>query len=353
MHIEDPAIPLDSTVVVVGVNGYIGVETCEKLLQAGFRVRGTVRDVERHNGWMHALFDKTWSGRFELVQVRDFQENDAFDDAFQGAAGVIYPSMPIIFDSDPSKVYDPVIKGVINTLEAASRAGVKRYVLGSSSKAVHSSVYNKPYELTTDTWNTDAIKEVRNSSSESATFDRMLAVYSAGRTLAEQAFWQWVKENDAPFVANCVVPDGQFGRVLDVQNLNTGATSSTGQMVRALRGEWEGVPLDLAFVSDVQDTARLLVAAVASPSIQNERIFSYSVNRTWNDMRAKVRELFPGRPGLVTGQDQDRHGRDVSTALGPISRAEEILRSFGRPGFTGEDEIVKDLVESVFFGNLE
>jgi hypothetical protein len=43
------------------------------------------------------------------------------------------------------------------------------------------------------------------------------------------------------FVANCVVPDGQFGRVLDVQNINVTTAFSTGQLMRALEGGWEDV----------------------------------------------------------------------------------------------------------------
>jgi NAD(P)-dependent dehydrogenase (short-subunit alcohol dehydrogenase family) len=82
--ISNPAIPLGSTVVVIGANGYIALETCVKLLEAGFRVRGTVRDVQRHRTWMHELFDTTWPSIFELVQVSDFEAEKAFDVAFQG-----------------------------------------------------------------------------------------------------------------------------------------------------------------------------------------------------------------------------------------------------------------------------
>jgi uncharacterized protein YbjT (DUF2867 family) len=84
MIINNPAIPLDSIVVVIGANGFIALETCEKLLQAGYRVRGTVRDVQRHHDWMHALFDKKWPGKFEVERVADFEEDDAFDRAFEG-----------------------------------------------------------------------------------------------------------------------------------------------------------------------------------------------------------------------------------------------------------------------------
>lgn len=84
MHITDRAVPLDSIIVVVGANGFIGADTCEKVLQAGLRCRGTVRDAERDRAWMHALFDKQWPGKFELVQVADFEAEGAFDQAFEG-----------------------------------------------------------------------------------------------------------------------------------------------------------------------------------------------------------------------------------------------------------------------------
>lgn len=263
MHIANPAIPLGSLVVVIGANGYMGLETCEKLLQAGYRVRGTVRNVEQHRGWMYNLFDRTWSGKFDLVQVPDFEAERAFEDAFRGidtlprhvlqtdadmvvlgAAGVIYPSMPVIFDADPTKVFGPMVRGAINTLESAARAGVQRYVLSSSSKAVADTIYGEPRELTEEMFNHEAVERARQKSTDSS-FQRIVDVYSAGRTLAEFAFWDWIKTNNPPFVANCVVPDGQFGRVLDMDNLNTGVTSSTGQLTRALQGKWEGVPLPL------------------------------------------------------------------------------------------------------------
>jgi NAD(P)-dependent dehydrogenase (short-subunit alcohol dehydrogenase family) len=84
MHIKDPAIPFDSVVVVIGANGFIGLETCEKLLEAGYKVRGTVRDAEKHSTWMHELFDGKWPNKFELVQVTNFEEEGAFDEAFKG-----------------------------------------------------------------------------------------------------------------------------------------------------------------------------------------------------------------------------------------------------------------------------
>ncbi|KAI1500978.1 hypothetical protein F5X99DRAFT_384015 [Biscogniauxia marginata] len=87
MKIKNPAIPFDSVVVVIGANGYIGVESCEKLLQAGYCVRDTVRDIQKSQ-WMRKLFDEKWPRKFELVGVEDFEADGAFDEAFRGKQAV-------------------------------------------------------------------------------------------------------------------------------------------------------------------------------------------------------------------------------------------------------------------------
>ncbi|KAF4955761.1 hypothetical protein FGADI_4332 [Fusarium gaditjirri] len=340
MHISDPAIPFGSTVVVIGANGYMGVETCEKLLQAGFFVRGTVRDVEKNQQWMHKLFDNKWPNMFELVQVSDFEAEGAFDEALKGAKGVIYVSTPIILNPDPAKVVEPVIKGTINSLEAAARAGVKRYVLSSSSKAVESTNYNHPHHITSSMYNYEAIRKACCEPDFDG-LDRYVDVYSASRALAELAFWSWVGTNQPPFVANCVVPDGQFGRALDPEN-----TISTFRMLRAAaEGEWDKVFGQVAYYTDVQDAARLLVAAVALPSIMNERIFAYCHNSTWNELRYKIRLISPKGEALVKGKDHPVKGRDLSNADGLIKRAESILREIGQPGFASEEDILRDFLD--------
>ncbi|KAF4334734.1 aldehyde reductase II [Fusarium beomiforme] len=330
MHIANPAIPFGSIVVVIGSNGYMGVETCEKLLQAGFYVRGTVRDVEKNRQWMHKLFDTKWPNMFELVSVPDFEAEGVFDEAFKGE----YPMMVA------EQVVDPVVKGTINTLEAATRAGVKRYVLSSSSKAVESTNYNHPHHIKSNMFNYEAIRKACCEPSVDG-LDRFVDVYSASRALAELAFWSWVSTNQPPFVANCVVPDGQFGRALDTDHVG----SSFAMLKGAVEGDWDKVFGQVAYYTDIQDAARLLVAAVALPTLVNERIFAYCHNSTWNELRHKIGRISPKGEQLVKGEDQALEGRDLSNADEPVRRAEEILREIGQPGFASEEAILRDFLD--------
>ncbi|KAI0458086.1 hypothetical protein F5B21DRAFT_461259 [Xylaria acuta] len=80
-------------------------------------------------------------------------------------------------------------------------------------------------------------------------------------------------------------------------------------------------------------------------------IFAYFSNGTWNDLRRKVRELFPDRPDIVAGEDLTIDRRDLSTAREPIQRAEKILQEVGQPGFVSEDDMLRKFVESMYGDN--
>ncbi|KAK4891346.1 hypothetical protein LTR27_010000 [Elasticomyces elasticus] len=342
MKISHPAIPFGSTVVVIGANGYIALETCQKLLDVGYRVRGTVRDVERDRDWMHALFD---TAMFELVQVPDFEADTAFDAAFEGAAGVIYVSTPVLFDTDPAKVIGPTVNGTINTLKAAARAGVKRYVLAGSSKAIATTTYNTSYTLSTRMYNYDSILDSFSPPAGESLFERSLNLYSAARTLAELTFWSWIAKNKPAFTANSVVPDGNFGRMLANKDSDASKKSSVGALKAALAGQWDASPLKLGYYIDVQDTARLLVAGVALTSVANERILAYNSQASWNTFRQDIRRI---RPDLVAGKDEDATGMEISDAHEDSQRAEDILREVGQPGFVGRSDMLWDFIDTVY-----
>lgn len=80
------AIPEGSTVLVTGVNGYIGSHVADQFLLAGYKVRGTARDASKANR-MQELFDKKYGpGKFEGVVVQDMSAEGAYDEAIKGVA---------------------------------------------------------------------------------------------------------------------------------------------------------------------------------------------------------------------------------------------------------------------------
>lgn len=81
-------LPQDSTVLVTGANGYIASHVVDQLLQAGFRVRGTVRSPKP---WLNEYFDQKYGkGRFETVLVSDFSHVPTLEAAVQGVSGIAH-----------------------------------------------------------------------------------------------------------------------------------------------------------------------------------------------------------------------------------------------------------------------
>jgi len=84
LNIQDPALPIGSLVLVTGSNGFIAGHVIDHFLLAGYRVRGTVRDAQKHS-WLTTLFDNKYGkGKFELVEVKELDAPGALDTVLQG-----------------------------------------------------------------------------------------------------------------------------------------------------------------------------------------------------------------------------------------------------------------------------
>jgi hypothetical protein len=94
---------------------------------------------------------------------------------------------------------------------------------------------------------------------------------------------------------------------------------------------------------DVQDTARLHVAALIHPNVATERIFAYNTPFNWNVVLAAFRNLFPDKKFR---DDEPGLWDDLST-VEPAKRAEKLLQEMGRPGFTSLEESLRRNVESL------
>lgn len=84
LRLNRSALQEGSLVVVTGANGYVGSHIVNTLLKTGFRVRGTVRDLNR-SSWMKELFQNRYNtSSFELVQVHDITSTALLKEAFKG-----------------------------------------------------------------------------------------------------------------------------------------------------------------------------------------------------------------------------------------------------------------------------
>jgi uncharacterized protein YbjT (DUF2867 family) len=83
MAFKNAVLPPDSLILITGANSYISAHCIEQALEAGYRVRGAVRDAEKSK-WLYSHFERYGSGKFELVRVADMANDGAYDEAMKG-----------------------------------------------------------------------------------------------------------------------------------------------------------------------------------------------------------------------------------------------------------------------------
>ena len=80
----ESAIPKGSTVLVTGANGFIASHVADQLLQAGFKVKGTVRSEDKGKLITEIFEKRHGKDAFSYAVVEDMAAEDAFRDAMKG-----------------------------------------------------------------------------------------------------------------------------------------------------------------------------------------------------------------------------------------------------------------------------
>ncbi|KAF2814263.1 NAD(P)-binding protein [Mytilinidion resinicola] len=321
LKISNPRLPLGSTVLVTGVNGLIASQLADQLIQAEYRVRGSVRSVSKY-AWLDSFFsDRYGPDKFSLVEVTDMRVPGCFDNAAKDVSGIAHTATYMDFTTqNPNDVIPPVLQSITTALEAAKKStSVKAFVLTSSSWATKSAESNVEEAPTT--------------------------IYSASKVAAEQALWKWAKENNPKFVVNAVLPSTTTGGILNPEKQGIPSTAGFVQMFYNAQ-KTEDVQFPMSFVKpgwyiDVGDVAKLRIAGLVDPGVTNERLYGFAGDFTWDDVLAIFRELDPKRTFLKDfGMERDK------VDIRPRGRAEEVLKECFGVGFTGLKETITANIES-------
>ena len=152
------ALKAGDLICVTGANGFIASHLIRDLLQAGYRVRGTVREPSNaaKTEHLHKIAEEADAAdRLELVAA-DLLKEGSFDAAMEGVAGVCHCAAAVFFAAeDPQRdIVDPSLIGTRNVLESIRKAGtVRRVVHTSSVVAVYG--WDKPdgHMFSEDDWN--------------------------------------------------------------------------------------------------------------------------------------------------------------------------------------------------------
>ena len=231
-----------------------------------------------------------------------------------------------------------VIAGSVSAAVAASKnPSVKRVIYTSSAMAITNPKPNVEFEVSVNDWNEEAVQAAWAPPPYEP--DRTWSVYGASKTQGEQKLWEFYKEKAPAFTLNTIAPDANFGDSLsDEQPL------LTGEWVKQIyKGNLDAVKdLPPHWMVDVNDTARIHIAALLHPDVANERILAYGHPFNWNAVLACLRTLFPDKKFPEDIKDEPRDLSRVDNSRGAF-----LLQQLGQPGWTGFEQTIRDNVKGL------
>lgn len=230
----------NATVLVTGVSGFIAKHCAVELLNAGYRVQGTVRSLGRSAQVRDTLAKHADTSNLEFVET-DLESDAGWNEALAGCMRVLHVASPFppAQPKDEQVLIRPAVDGTLRVLRAAKAAGVERLVHTSSTVAVQ---YGHPHDRTAPFIEADwTVVDARG-----------VTPYSKSKTLAERAARDFVEREGSGLHYASVNPGFVLGPALDG---DVGASAQIIQML--LQGKYPGAPRLSFPCVDVRDVARM------------------------------------------------------------------------------------------------
>jgi nucleoside-diphosphate-sugar epimerase len=245
-------------ILVTGGSGFIASHTILQLLNAGHRVRTTVRHLQREPE-VRGMLEQGGvqpSDRLTFFEA-DLQGDAGWEEAVAGCDYVLHIASP--FPANVPKHEDELIiparEGALRVLRASRDAHVKRVVMTSSFAAIGygQAPQGAPFDETnwTNITGTD------------------VSAYVKSKTIAERAAWDFIAREGGALELSVVNPVAVFGPVL-------GPDYSTSVLLiqRLMSGKVPGSPRLSFGVVDVRDVADLHIRAMTDPAAKGERFLA-------------------------------------------------------------------------------
>lgn len=271
--------PSESLVLVTGASGFIAQHTILRLLEAGYRVRGTIRSLGRADE-VRAVIAAHSDGKEIELMAADLTSDDGWTDAVRGCRYVLHVASPLPSKppKDDNELIVPARDGALRVLAAAVAEGVDRVVMTSSVAAVlygHDRDGSRTYD-----------------ESDWSRLTKEVGAYEKSKTIAERAAWDYMESlAEDQRVELCTINPGLvLGPVLAAD------FSTSGEVVRKLmKRELPGCP-DIGWaVVDVRDVAEAHLAAMTSTDAAGKRFVVAIEHASMRDIAAILAGEFGAR----------------------------------------------------------
>ena len=241
-------------ILVTGGSGYIAGFLIRQLIENGWQVHTTIRNLAREGevrGWLNVPADKLHFFAADLMSDAGWAE------AVAGCSHVAHVASPcpLGVPKNADDLVVPAREGALRALKFAHAAGVERFVLTSSMAAIAYGHGLGGGTFTEKDWsNLDAPS---------------LMPYPRSKTVAERASRDWVAQNAPNMEFASVNPAAVFGPLIS-DDLST----SIEVIRQMLTGKVPMCP-DVGFgIIDVRDVADLHFRALTADGVRDERFIA-------------------------------------------------------------------------------
>jgi dihydroflavonol-4-reductase len=275
----------DELVLVTGGSGFIAQHCILALLQAGYRVRTTLRSLSREaevRGNLSTGGAKL-GDRLSFVAA-DLTADDGWSEATEGCAYVMHGASPTPSGNQvhAEDWIRPAVDGNLRVLRAARGSGVRRVVLTSAFGAigVGHGPRSRPFNETD--W---------------SDLNGHVAPYQKSKTLAERASWDFIAREGGGLQLATVNPTTVLGPALGPDY------SHSIRLIKNMLDGQPGCPKINTCVVDARDVADLHLRAMTHPAAKGERFLAASGESLW---LVEIAELLKQRLGAAAGKVSTR-----------------------------------------------
>lgn len=274
---------MSDRVLLTGISGFLGGHIALRLLNAGFAVRGSLRNPDRADAVRTTL---TRAGadvaRLDFVTL-DLTAEAGWFEAARDCRYLLHTASPFVLNmpKDRMELVGPAVAGTERALDAALHAGVERVVLTSSMAAMaygHDRARTTPF--TAADWTNLEGKGIN--------------AYVESKTRAEKRAWEIMRAADRSADLAVINPAVILGPLLDDD-----PGTSAALILRLMDGSVPAAPRIAFALVDVRDVAEAHVTALTAPGAGGQRFPMAVETLSMLDVAQAIRQAAPEKSGRV------------------------------------------------------
>jgi nucleoside-diphosphate-sugar epimerase len=324
-------------VLLTGISGFLGGHVALELLNAGYLVRGSVRDLRKADKVRDTLSRAGADlSRLDFVAL-DLMSDAGWDEAMADVRYLQHTASPFVTKEpkDRNDLIRPAVEGTRRAIGAALRAKVERIVVTSSMAAImygHDKDRAAPFTAA-DWTNLEG---------------RGISGYVESKTRAERTAWELVDQAGRRDDLATINPGAIFGPLLDED-----PGTSVALLKRMFDGSLPAVAKIAFIVVDIRDVAAAHLAAMTDERARGKRFPMGNGTFSMMDIANMLRRAMPDRSGkmprfevadwvvrLVANFDADIRGNLGELGVVKTADSSDVRRLLGRDLISAQDAAI-------------